>query len=111
MANLLRVRSLLIMRHQVVSISVNSRICTDTQLKIPFHVGKNASITWLITKTGSALSLKHDHRHSDGSSDVSTMYGGQTTDAGWPQVQTFPVDEYSKELFIRQTIPQSIENI
>lgn len=86
------------------------RKCTDNQLQIPFHVGKNASRTWLITKTGSGLSLKHDHRHEDGSNDMSTMYGGHTADSGWPQVQVFPADQYSKELFVSQAMPQSIGN-
>ncbi|WP_371189545.1 hypothetical protein [Thalassotalea maritima] len=86
------------------------RQCSDTQLHIPFHVGENASRTWIISKTGSGLSLKHDHRHKDGSSDVSTMYGGHTVDAGWPQVQSFPADQYSKELFVTLGIPQSNDN-
>lgn len=86
------------------------RKCTDTELQIPFHVGDNASRTWIITKTGSGLSLKHDHRHKDGTNDESTMYGGHTVDAGWAQVQSFPADQYSKELFVSQGIPQSIEN-
>ncbi len=66
------------------------RKCTDTQLQIPFHVGDNHSRTWIITKTGSGLSLKHDHRHEDGSSDTSTMYGGHTLDAGWAQRAVVP---------------------
>jgi hypothetical protein len=86
------------------------RKCTDNELQIPFHVGEDASRTWIITKTGSGLSLKHDHRHKDGTSDVSTMYGGHTIDGGWPQVQTFPADQYSKALFVNQAIPQSINN-
>lgn len=86
------------------------RKCTDTELQVPFHVGDDSSRTWIITKTGSGLSLKHDHRHEDGSSDVSTMYGGHTLDAGWPQVQSFPADQYSKELFVSQGIPQSNGN-
>ncbi|MGB5689820.1 MAG: hypothetical protein WBM45_11130, partial [Woeseiaceae bacterium] len=48
------------------------RRCDDAQLQIPFHVGDDASRTWLITKTGSGLSLKHDHRHSDGTEDTLT---------------------------------------
>ncbi|TMM45609.1 hypothetical protein [Colwellia ponticola] len=87
------------------------RKCTDNQLQIPFHVGNDASRTWIITKTGSGLSLKHDHRQKDGSHDTSTMYGGHTLDAGWAEVQSFPSDQYSKELFINQGIPQSIDNI
>lgn len=86
------------------------RKCSDTELQVPFHVGKDASRTWIITKTGSGLSLKHDHRHEDGSDDVSTMYGGHTLDAGYNTVQSFPADEYSKQLFIQQGIPQSVGN-
>jgi hypothetical protein len=86
------------------------RRCNDTQLQIPFHVGDDASRTWLITKTGSGLSLKHDHRHSDGTEDTLTQYGGHTVDTGWAQVQSFPADQYSKELFVEQAIPQSVGN-
>ena len=86
------------------------RKCTDSQLQIPFHVGDNHSRTWIITKTGSGLSLKHDHRNKDGSHDVSTMYGGHTLDAGWPTVQSFPADQYSKELFVHLGIPASNGN-
>ncbi|MBB1367276.1 hypothetical protein H5154_12885 [Pseudoalteromonas sp. SR44-5] len=86
------------------------RKCTDSELQIPFHVGDDASRTWIITKTGSGLSLKHDHRHQDGTDDVSTMYGGHTVDAGFANVQSFPADQYSKELFVSQSIPQSIGN-
>jgi len=86
------------------------RECSETKLHIPFHVGDDSSRTWIITKTGSGLSLKHDHRHKDGSNDESTMYGGHTIDAGWAQVQSFPADQYSKELFVRSGIPQSNGN-
>ena len=87
------------------------RKCSDQQLQIPFHVGDDASRTWIISKTGSGLSLKHDHRQQDGSYHRSTMYGGHTLDSGWAEVQAFPTDQYSKELFITQGIPQSIGNI
>ncbi|MEO2269076.1 hypothetical protein [Pseudoalteromonas pernae] len=86
------------------------RRCNDRELQIPFHVGDDASRTWIITKTGSGLSLKHDHRHEDGSDDASTMYGGHTLDAGFANAQSFPADQYSKELFISQGIPQSMGN-
>lgn len=86
------------------------RKCSEEQLQIPFHVGPDSSRTWIITKTGSGLSLKHDHRHKDGSDDSLTMYGGHTTDAGYDQVQSFPADQYSKELFVQSGIPQSNGN-
>jgi hypothetical protein len=86
------------------------RRCTDRQLQVPFHVGDDASRTWIISKTGSGLSLKHDHRHNDGSNDKSTMYGGYTIDAGCNSVQSFPTDQYTKQLFVEQGIPQSVGN-
>jgi len=39
------------------------------------------------------------------------MYGGHTLDAGWAEVQSFPADQYSKELFVKNAMPQSIDNI
>ena len=86
------------------------RVCTDNQIQIPFHVATDSSRTWIITKTGSGLSLKHDHRKADGTDDPLTMYGGHTVDAGFNEVQNFPADQYSKELFARVGIPQSNGN-
>jgi len=86
------------------------RKCTKNQLQIPFHVGDDASRTWLLTQTESQLSLKHDHRHKDGSNDETTMYGGHTLVAGKADFQSFPADLYSKELFVKVGIPQSTGN-
>jgi hypothetical protein len=86
------------------------RKCAPDTLYIPFHVGEDRSRTWIITRTGSGLQLKHDHRHSDGSPDESTMYGGHTAGPGWPTVQAFPADPYSQELFVRTGVPQSVDN-
>jgi hypothetical protein len=86
------------------------RKCDQAELQIPFYVGDNASRTWIIKKTGSGLSLKHDHRLKDGTDDPVTMYGGHTQGAGYNQIQSFPVDQYSKELFTHQGLPQSITN-
>jgi len=38
------------------------------------------------------------------------MYGGHTTAAGWANAQSFPADQYSKELFVRTGIPQAVNN-
>lgn len=87
------------------------RECNKSQIKIPFHVGDDASRTWVLTKTGSGLSLKHDHRRKDGSNDTLTMYGGHTVGAGWPNVQSFPADAPTQEMFSEQGLPQSNTNI
>ena len=87
------------------------RKCTDSEIQIPFHVGDDASRTWILTKTGAGLMLKHDHRNEDGSFHSSTMYGGHTVDEGFPQVQSFPADVYSKALFIESGIAASTDNV
>ena len=87
------------------------RKCTDSEIQIPFHVGDDASRTWILAKTGAGLMLKHDHRNEDGSFHSSTMYGGHTVDEGFPQVQSFPTDVYSKALFIESGIAASTDNV
>src|SRR5690606_12921813 len=54
------------------------RGCDDParELRVPFHVGDDRSRTWVLTRVGPGLRLKHDHRHEDGSDDAVTMYGG-----------------------------------
>lgn len=77
------------------------RGCDDPtrELQVPFHVGENHSRTWILTRTDSGLRLKHDHRLEDGTDDPTTMYGGDTTDAGTAQRQAFPVDQESIDMF------------
>ncbi len=86
------------------------RECSDTEIKVPFHVGEDRSRTWVITKTDTGLRLKHDHRHKDGSSDKVTMYGGDTQSAGTAQQQLFPADQYSKEMFTANNMAVSNGN-
>jgi hypothetical protein len=87
------------------------RECSADTIKIPFHVGDNRSRTWVLTTQATGLRLKHDHRHEDGSEDVSTQYGGDTAAMGTATRQEFPVDDYSKALFLRTGSPNSVTNI
>lgn len=80
------------------------------ELRVPFHVGDDHSRTWVLTRTGDGLRLKHDHRHEDGSPDVQTMYGGETATAGTAVRQAFPVDAESIELFGRTGADVSTTN-
>ncbi|MBB1473798.1 hypothetical protein H5368_12220 [Luteimonas sp. MC1782] len=88
------------------------RGCDDPtrELRVPFHVGDDHSRTWVLTRTGTGLRLKHDHRHEDGSSDVQTMYGGESTTAGTAVRQEFPVDAESIALFGRTGADVSTTN-
>ena len=87
------------------------RDCGENEIRIPFHVGDDRSRTWVVTRTGTGLRLKHDHRHEDGSEDVLTQYGGDTVAPGTASRQEFPADAYSKALFVRQNIPVSTANV
>ena len=87
------------------------RECSDSEIRVPFHVGENRSRTWVITRTGAGLRLKHDHRHEDGTEDTLTQYGGDTTSEGTAERQEFPADAFSRELFTRNNIPASVANV
>lgn len=82
------------------------RVCESGRLLIPFHVGPDRSRTWVITRTGDGLRLKHDHRHEDGSEDEITQYGGDTRGSGTVSRQEFHADAFTASL-----IPAAATNV
>jgi hypothetical protein len=74
------------------------RDCSDKRIRIPFMVGENRSRTWVLTRDGDRLELKHDHRHEDGTPEETTMYGGTSTNLGRANEQYFPADEQTREV-------------
>lgn len=88
------------------------RGCEDPtrELRVPFHVGDDHSRTWVLTRTSAGVRLKHDHRHSDGSADAMTQYGGDSRTGGTATRQEFPVDAASIALFQRLGATASLEN-
>ena len=74
------------------------RECSEERIRIPFMVGDNYSRTWVLSRHGDRLELKHDHRHEDGTPEDSTMYGGTSTNAGRANEQYFPADEQTREV-------------
>ncbi len=87
------------------------RECSADEIRVPFHVGDNRSRTWVISRAGAGLRLKHDHRHEDGSEDALTQYGGDTLAGGSAERQAFPADDFSKRLFTANNIPASVGNV
>ena len=87
------------------------RDCSADEIRIPFHVGEDRSRTWVITRTAVSLRLKHDHRHEDGSQDRLSQYGGDTLGEGSAARQEFPADRFSRELFVREDIAASAQNV
>ena len=74
------------------------RDCGEERIRIPFVVGDNYSRTWVLTRKGDRLELKHDHRYPDGSSEAQTLYGGTSTNRGRAGEQYCPADEQTREV-------------
>lgn len=70
----------------------------DREVKIPFYVGENKSRTWILSYSNNVITLKHDHRHEDGSPDKITFYGGTSPNEGSLNTQIFPADQETCEL-------------
>lgn len=82
------------------------RKCTDKEIKIPFFVGKDKSRTWVLSYDNNRMSLKHDHRHKDGTADDVNFYGGITTNSGKADIQIFSSDELTQKM-----IPAAATNV
>jgi hypothetical protein len=82
------------------------RRCGENEIQIPLHIGENRSRTWIITRTGEGLRLKHDHRIPDGSDAPVTQYGGDTAEPGTALRQSFPADAFTAEL-----LPEAATNV
>jgi hypothetical protein len=89
---------------------IQVRNCSDGELRIPFHVGNDHSRIWVISRTDTGLRLRHEHHPQDGSAAAVTDYGGDTIEPGNPRRQSFPADQASRDLFVRENIPASITN-
>lgn len=80
---------------------VHLQYCGPAEMRLAFHVGADASRTWVLRQLPQGLQLKHEHLHQDGSPDELTRYGGLSTttltDAGL--TVPFPADGYSQLLF------------
>ncbi len=77
------------------------RSCSAKEIKVPFFVGDDLSRTWVFTKKKGVITLKHDHRHEDGSEDEVTQYGGTATNTGSGNLQMFPADQHTATLLPR----------
>ena len=83
------------------------RSCEKNTIRIPFFVGEDKSRTWVFTKDQNQLiTLKHDHRHKDGTEDKITQYGGTNPNTGLASVQYFPADQQTANL-----IPAAFSNV
>ena len=87
------------------------RECSDTEIRIAFDVGEDKSRTWIISKVGEGLRLKHRHMLKVGTEDPVSQYGGDTLNAGSTTRQKFPVDDFSKQMFVAEGRAVSTTNV
>lgn len=80
--------------------------CTADEVRVPFAAGEDRSRTWVFTRTAAGITLKHDHRHADGTPDATTDYGGAATPSGTALVQNFAADAHTARL-----IPAAAGNV
>jgi len=95
------------------SIIAGPIVCEVAAIKMPLAVGENTSRTWVIIPEKRTLTLKHDHRHKDGTPDAVSWYGGTsmgTDTSGTALRQEFPVDDFSIKLFETEGLPASVTN-
>ena len=87
------------------------RECSADTIRVPFHLADDHSRTWVITRTGTGLRLKHDHRHKDGSEDKVTQYGGDSVTPVAAARQEFPADLFTRDLLIREGNTAGANNV
>ena len=76
------------------------RSCSENEIKIPFYVGDDKSRTWILSRNEGIISLKHDHRHEDGTMDAVNFYGGTASNQGKANIQFFPADVHTQTLIL-----------
>lgn len=82
------------------------RECGAERIRIPFVIGDNLSRTWVLTRHGHRIELRHDHRHPDGSPEDITLYGGRSPNRGSDRLQIFPADDQTLD-----TLPDNVPNV
>ena len=90
--------------------------CSSNEVRLPLAVGADTSRTWIVRLSSSGLSLRHQHLHidpktGDGSPDAVSRYGGFAAEGGTATEQSFPADDWTRQLFVEQGIPESVPNV
>lgn len=73
--------------------------CAPRAIRIAVHVGENRSHTWVVSREGDGLRLKHDRRREDGTPEDVTQYGGDWDPAASTATSiAFPADAHTAAL-------------
>ena len=75
------------------SLEIEFDTCSDSVLRIPFHINDESTRVWIISVTDRGnLKLQHEHLRDDNLADDGNLYGGFADDSGTRYQQRFPAD-------------------
>lgn len=85
---------------------ITVQVVSENEIRVPFAVGEDRSRTWILHRSAEGIKLKHDHRHSDGTADKITNYGGVDRAQILGRELVFPADEETKAM-----LPEAATNV
>lgn len=95
---------------QASRILIHGQHCSEHEIRLALHVGKDRSRTWVIRHLGQQLSLKHEHLQQ-GQPEAISAYGGLSASQSTATAQAFPADAESIALFEAHNMSAASANI
>lgn len=86
--------------------TITVKVISQDEIRVPFQVGEDRSRTWILRRGSEGISLKHDHRHADGTPDELTNYGGVDSAQVLGRQLVFPADDETKAM-----LPEASTNV
>lgn len=84
--------------------------CSDARIEMPLAVGADASRVWVLEPKGDDLHFYHIHTDGLGGEDAVSRYGGMAVIKSGVRA-SFPADNFTKELFVREGLAVSVPNV
>lgn len=90
---------------------MNVAKCSEEEIRVPVRVGTDDTRTWIFTREGPEIMLRHHHEHRPRTPEPVTDYGGVFAKGSTGTRALFPADAESKEIFDEAFLPESKDNV